>query len=205
MPEESVFCSKCGAPNAVHAAFCQRCGASLGASVTAVSAVPAAAPAAAYVPPAPAVYNPYGGFWLRVVANIIDGAIVGVVAVPLVLILLFPSIIKIVHAAEANQDPPFEALGGIFLMIPLIVGGQWLYEALMTSSSWQGTLGKRILRMKVTDQAGNRISFGRATGRFFLKIISQMLMTNLVFIVVAFTERKQGLHDMIAGTLVMKY
>jgi uncharacterized RDD family membrane protein YckC len=170
-----------------------------------VPAVPTGGPAAAYAPPATAAYIPYGGFWIRVLAHIIDGAIVGVVAVPLIVILLLPSIIKIVHASETNQDPPFEAIGGILLVIPLILVGAWLYEALTTSSSWQGTVGKRVLRLKVTDLAGNRVSFGRATGRFFSKLISQMLLSNLVYIVVAFTDRKQGLHDFIAGTLVMKY
>lgn len=70
--------------------------------------------------------------------------------------------------------------------------------------SWQGTLGKRILSLKVTDEAGNRISFGRATGRFFAKILSSMFCC-IGFIMIGFTERKRGLHDMIAGTLVMRY
>jgi uncharacterized RDD family membrane protein YckC len=74
----------------------------------------------------------------------------------------------------------------------------------LTSSSWQGTVGKRLLRLKVTDEAGNRIGFGRATGRFFAKILSNLLFC-IGFIMIAFTDRKRGLHDMIAGTLVMKY
>ncbi|HMF92510.1 MAG TPA: RDD family protein [Candidatus Angelobacter sp.] len=174
----------------------------MGASVPAVSA---AAPAATYVPPAQAAYNPYGGFWIRVVATLLDGVIISAIATPLAFVFLLPSIIKIVRAGEASQDPPPEALGAIFLVIPLIFAAMWLYESLMTSSSWQGTVGKRVLHLKVTDVVGNKISFGRATGRFFAKLISQTLLSSLVYIVVAFTERKQGLHDMIAGTLVMKY
>jgi uncharacterized RDD family membrane protein YckC len=80
---------------------------------------------------------------------------------------------------------------------------QWLYEALLTSSSWQATVGKRILNLKVTDELGNPISFERATGRFFAKILSSLLFC-FGYLMVAFSARKQGLHDMLAGTLVMK-
>ena len=60
-----------------------------------------------------------------------------------------------------------------------------------------------ILGMKVTDLYGNRISFARATGRHFAKFISG-LMLGFGFLMVAFTERKQGLHDIVAGTLVRR-
>jgi uncharacterized RDD family membrane protein YckC len=202
MPEYAVFCSKCGAQNAAQAAFCQSCGGSMGIGVPAVTV---AAPAVAYAPPAQAAYNPYGGFWLRVVASVLDGVIVGAVTVPLGLIFLVPSILKIIHAAQTNQEPSIEWFSPFFVFIPLILVGVWLYDALLTSSSWQGTVGKRVLRLKVTDLAGNQISFGRATGRFFAKLLFRMLLTVFVYLVVAFTERKQGLHDFVAGTLVMKY
>ena len=80
---------------------------------------------------------------------------------------------------------------------------QWLYFAVLESSSWQGTPGKKAFGMGVTDLDGNRISFGRATGRYFAKIISGIIL-GIGFLMVAFTERKQGLHDMLAGTLVYK-
>ena len=202
MPE-NVFCSKCGAQNAASAAFCQSCGASMSVGAPAVTT---ATPAAAYAPPAAAApYSPYGGFWIRVGAYLLDGVIIGAVTVPLALIFLLPSIIKIIHAAQENQQPSPELFGAFFVMIPLVLLGVWLYDALLTSSSWQGTIGKRVLRLKVTDLAGNKVSFGRATGRFFAKLISRALLTMFVYLVVAFSERKQGLHDMIAGTLVMKY
>jgi uncharacterized RDD family membrane protein YckC len=202
MPESTVFCSKCGAQNAAQAAFCQSCGASMRPGVPAVTA---AAPAVAYTPPKPAADDPYGGFWLRVVASLLDGVIVGAVTAPLVIIFLLPSILKIIQAAQNNQEPPLELFASFFLIIPIVLAGLWLYEALLTSSSWQGTVGKRVLRLKVTDLAGNKISFGRSTGRFFAKLLFRTFLTALVYIVVAFTERKQGLHDMVAGTLVMKY
>jgi uncharacterized RDD family membrane protein YckC len=77
-----------------------------------------------------------------------------------------------------------------------------VYYSLLESSSWQGTLGKKLLGMRVTDLNGNRISFGRATGRYFGKILSGMICF-IGFVMVAFTEKRQGLHDMLAGTLVV--
>ena len=83
------------------------------------------------------------------------------------------------------------------------IAASWLYEALMESSSYQSTLGKMIFGMKVTDLYGNRISFARATGRHFAKILSGMILC-IGFIMVGLTERKQGLHDLLAGTLVWR-
>jgi uncharacterized RDD family membrane protein YckC len=79
----------------------------------------------------------------------------------------------------------------------------WLYFALMESSSHQATLGKMALGIRVTDLQGGRLTFGRATARFFGKIVSG-LICYIGFIMAAFTERKQALHDMIAGTLVVR-
>jgi uncharacterized RDD family membrane protein YckC len=78
----------------------------------------------------------------------------------------------------------------------------WLYYALMESSSYQGTVGKMVLGIKVTDLNGNRIGFGRATGRHFGKIISGLILC-VGYIMVAFTQKRQGLHDIMAGCLVV--
>jgi Tfp pilus assembly major pilin PilA len=78
----------------------------------------------------------------------------------------------------------------------------WLYFALQESSAAQATLGKRALGIKVTDEHAERISFARATGRFFGKIISA-LIANIVFMLAGWTERKQALHDMMASTFVV--
>jgi uncharacterized RDD family membrane protein YckC len=79
----------------------------------------------------------------------------------------------------------------------------WIYEAGMESSSKQATLGKMALGLKVTDERGQRISFARATGRHFSKIISGMILL-IGYIMAGFTARKQALHDVIAGTLVIR-
>jgi uncharacterized RDD family membrane protein YckC len=210
MPENFIFCSKCGAQNPGIAQFCQKCGLGLSASLAPVQA---AAPARAYAGTPPVTYaavpaSPYGGFWIRLLAHLIDHVILGAVAAPLFFIMILPAAVRVAHEAERNQEPSPELilsiLSSVFLYVALAFAGQWLYEAFLTSSSWQGTIGKRILRLKVVDEAGNRISFGRATGRFFAKILSSMFFC-IGFLMIAFTEHKRGLHDMLAGTMVVRY
>jgi uncharacterized RDD family membrane protein YckC len=210
MQENFVFCSKCGAQNFATAQSCQKCGGGLSLGL---APMPPAAPAQAYAA-APAVAyaavptSRYGGFWLRLLAHLIDHVILGIVAAPLFFILVLPAVIRVANEAERNQEPSPEMivaiLSSIFVYVALAFAGQWLYEALLTSSSWQGTVGKRVLQLKVTDELGNRIGFGRATGRFFAKILSSMFFC-IGFIMVGLTDRKRGLHDMLAGTLVMRY
>jgi uncharacterized RDD family membrane protein YckC len=74
----------------------------------------------------------------------------------------------------------------------------------MESSVRQATFGKSVMSLRVTDDGGQRISFGRATGRFFAKIVSGMVPLLIGYIMAAFTEKKQALHDLIAGTLVLR-
>lgn len=78
----------------------------------------------------------------------------------------------------------------------------WLYFAIMESSSTQATFGKQALGLIVTDTWGNPISFAKATGRHFGKIISGLIF-GIGFFMIAFTEKKQGLHDILAGCLVL--
>lgn len=147
----------------------------------------------------------YGGFWIRVVAAIVDFFIihfaVHIVAAAFGLggLAMHPGLYGWGHPPSW----PFLFMGGGVVGVATICSS-WLYEALMESSSYQATLGKMIFGMKVTDLYGNRISFARATGRHFAKILSGMIL-GIGFIMVGFTERKQGLHDMIAGTLVRRF
>jgi uncharacterized RDD family membrane protein YckC len=72
----------------------------------------------------------------------------------------------------------------------------------MESSVKQATLGKLAIGIIVTDLQGSRITFGRATGRYFGKILSSLILS-IGYIMAGFTEKKQALHDMIAGCLVV--
>ena len=83
------------------------------------------------------------------------------------------------------------------------LAAQWLYFACMESSPRQGTLGKIALGIVVTDMQGNPIDFAKATGRFFSKIISGMIL-GIGYLMAAFSQNSQALHDMMAGTLVLE-
>jgi len=153
----------------------------------------------------------YAGFWLRLVAHLIDGVILGiailVLIVPLFFLMggvaLFSSISR-----EAGERPDPAQLGAIFSLVAVLAGvsvlGQWLYFAYLESGEKQATWGKQILGLYVTDLAGNHISFGRASGRFFAKIITGLIPLGIGYIMAGFTERKQALHDMIASCLVLR-
>ena len=90
---------------------------------------------------------------------------------------------------------------GYMMVVAALIGINWLYFAGLESSAGQGTFGKRAMDIRVTDEQGRRITFGRATGRFFGKIISGFMMIGCLM--AGFTERKQALHDMMAGCLVV--
>ena len=203
----TFFCTQCGAPYTAGAQFCTQCGATTQAARPAAPApvaIPAPAganpyqPVAQYPGAAPVGGVRYGGFWIRFVAAIIDGLIVQAVVVPIGFVV--GAVTGFAGAASGVSHSGLSLLGGGFGFIIGIAGG-WLYEGLMTSSTRQATLGKMIFGMKVTDLYGNPISFGRASGRYFAKWIS-MLTIFIGYIIAGFTERKQALHDMIAGTLV---
>lgn len=163
----------------------------------------------------------YAGFWRRFVAYIIDQILIGAVnfaiLLPLYLIFglgvfAFENFEGFENFSNVNSTVQYEdeytaAFVIAIIFVALIVGGisiiiQWLYYALMESSSKQATLGKMALGIKVTDMNGNRISFGRATGRYFGKIISGLIL-NVGYIMAAFTQKKQALHDLMANCLVI--
>lgn len=122
-------------------------------------------------------YQPdYADFFKRFAAYIIDGIIFSVASTLLFFVM------------------------GYFIFFPLLFSG-WLYYALMESSKYQATLGKMALGLIVADMNGGPVSFGKATGRYFGKCISHFLYIG--FIMAAFTERKQALHDLMAGTFVL--
>lgn len=77
----------------------------------------------------------------------------------------------------------------------------WLYTALQEASPAKATLGKKLMRIQVTDLKGNRVSFGRASGRFFGRLIPTF---GIGYIMAAFTRRKQALHDLVSRCLVVK-
>lgn len=144
----------------------------------------------------------YAGFWKRFLAYIIDAILLYIGYAVIAMIFLGGASLGF-SRANANDPAAAAAIAGTLMMTVLIfVALAWLYSAFMESSKNQGTLGKMALGLRVTDLDGNPITFGRATGRFFGKLLSGMIL-NIGFIMAGFTEKKQGLHDIIAGTLVL--
>jgi uncharacterized RDD family membrane protein YckC len=134
----------------------------------------------------------FAGFWRRALAVLIDGIIVGLPTAALLFTLstLGPS------GGGGDEEQLTGIVGSV---VTTIVG--WLYFALLESGRSQATLGKQALGIVVTDLEGRRISFGRATGRYFGKLLSSIFLIG--YIMAGYTEKKQALHDLLAGTLVI--
>jgi uncharacterized RDD family membrane protein YckC len=96
---------------------------------------------------------------------------------------------------------PFPLWLTLLVLVLYLIGG-WIYFALMESSEIQATLGKLAVGLIVTDLAGERITFSHATGRYFGKVFSA-LTVGVGYFMAAFTDRKQALHDVMAGCHVL--
>ncbi len=184
-----MYCPKCGAYNPDDAKFCSKCGAPLGAITPENTGTPATE--------SPAGTVKYAGFWIRFLAAIIDGIILDLI---FIVIFGITGLFTGSTTSTANIEAHMATMEISYTFASII---SWLYYALLQSSSWQATVGKRVLGLKVTDLQGNRISFGRATIRYFSKILSALILM-IGFIMAGFTEKKQALHDKIAGTVVVK-
>jgi uncharacterized RDD family membrane protein YckC len=152
----------------------------------------------------------YAGFWKRLLAYFIDKIIIGVAS--LIFLIPFFAIVGIgalSHGgfsrgefdAENSAGFIFAVIGAYVMLVLLIVIAEWLYFSLMESKKG-ATLGKMAMNLLVTDLDGNRISFGRATGRFFGRILSGIIL-GVGYMMAGWTQQKQALHDILAGTLVV--
>ena len=173
---------------------------------------PPFASAATAVPPptTTAALEDYAGFWKRLVAYIIDAI---VLYIPQMLIMnafgneaAQAKLQQAMLAAGTDANLMFAAYGqyydsvrgGVALTAVLV----WLYFAICESSAWQATVGKLAIGIRVTDLDGGRISFWRALGRYAAKLLSWVIVA-IGFLMIGWTRRKQGLHDMLANTLVL--
>lgn len=190
-----MYCSKCGALMANGAAFCSSCRQAFSVAATPTAAAPGAQ---------------FGGFWLRFAAYLIDcvvilfGAIV--ISIPLIFLTGLGALLSRIRIEEGelNEVGGF-LIFGLFLLFGVVsLAVTWLYHALMESSEWQATVGKRAVGIIVTDMEGRRVSFARATGRHFAKIVSNLVPLEIAYIMAGFTEKKQALHDMLADCLILR-
>jgi uncharacterized RDD family membrane protein YckC len=237
-----AFCTACGAQVDQDTRFCHKCGQPVGAAAPIAPSAPMtqrppAAPIQYAAPPAtyaaqpagaPPVYaatqvyaqtptSQYGGFWIRFVAYLVDGLIIGVpmtVIIVVVVMIFGAGSFAALKSLPANMDPE-QVQNQLGPMIAALIGAyalffvgaiiiSWLYFAMMESSERQATFGKAMLNLRVADANGNRLSFGHASGRFFSKIITGMVPFFIGYIMAGFTQKKQELHDFIAGTVVIR-
>jgi uncharacterized RDD family membrane protein YckC len=154
---------------------------------------PYAAPASNVLRASSTPLGEHPGFWRRVVAHIIDSIVMNIASA------MGGFVVGISMASLGIRDEFALQMtgGGVGILV------SWLYYASMESSASQGTLGKMALGIMVTDLNGERISFGRASGRYFGQIVSALTL-GIGFLMCAWTEKKQCLHDMMAGCLLHK-
>ena len=215
-----MYCSKCGTTLTEGAAYCSSCGAPI-AGATPAPPLPPDPGAPVHTAPEPSgpTIRPtaaYAGFWLRFIALVIDSILL---FIPFTFIVGFLAIAMGLSVAMQQVEPgeSLETLtallgsGFILAVLLIMIVGSGLYFSILECSPLQGSLGKKILGLYVTDTAGNRISFGRASGRFFAgKFVALgvpglgIIYFILSCIFAGFTPKKQALHDMIAECLVMR-
>ena len=147
----------------------------------------------------------YAGFWLRFAAFLVDGFIIVTASVFIFIIdLSTNALLKLVLPSWTGSNVDFSYQQAIDMeSFVTIAFASLLYGALFESSIWQATPGKKLLGIKVVDYDGNRLEFPQALGRVFFEYFSTATF-GLGYLMIAFTERKQGLHDMIAKCLVVK-
>jgi uncharacterized RDD family membrane protein YckC len=174
-----------------------------------MASVPTSGPAAPPPPawdrrPAEAMIGRPAGFWIRAVALLIDALILGVIFGVLGGILAALTAFNIKDFENISDTEAMAAGGfGLLLGVTMIVAA-WLYEAILTSSAHGATWGKQAMGLRVLRGDGARLSFGRATARYFSKaIVTPLLPLGIGYLMAAFTRRKQALHDFMADTVVV--
>jgi uncharacterized RDD family membrane protein YckC len=182
------YCNHCGLELPPRVEVCPRCERPRAGAVA--GAAGSGAPAVAYA-----------GFWLRVGAALIDGMVMTGGIIVSVAIVVFAAISLGPRGQSSSEDEFAAVLVLVYFFFGFVV--PWLYQAWMESSRHEATLGKKAVGIRVVDLDGRRISFGRATGRHFGKLLSAILF-DIGFLMAGFTKRKQALHDLIAGTLVAR-
>lgn len=148
--------------------------------------------------------DPLASFFRRLIAWIIDYLLVTFIS-SFILSFLLVVVFGFEGPETFEYNDTFvrdmsEAIGPLYYLIFVI---WWLYEALFLASSWQATPGKRILNLYVTDKEGYRLSFAAATIRYLGKLLGTLIFF-VGYLLALFSRRRQALHDMIAGTLVLR-
>lgn len=138
--------------------------------------------------------KPHAGFVLRLLAFIID----------FLLMFLITTFIWAIFQIPIPENSKVLFSGKFYLFkSPLSILFGWLFYSLFESSKFKATPGKILIGLIVTDNNYNRIDFGTASGRFFGKILSGLIL-GIGYFMIGWTKNKQGLHDVLANTFVVK-
>lgn len=148
----------------------------------------------------------YAGFWKRVAAYMIDSLLVTVVYYTINTVL---ALLGLFAFGAFSGDPSQWMSGGDRVFVIYTIVSYTLFGAIsiayyagFESSAMQATLGKLAVGIKVVDDQGRRLSRGRAIGRWFSAMLSYLTLY-VGYLMIAFTDRKRGLHDMVAKTQVV--
>lgn len=148
-------------------------------------------------------HGEYASFGRRLVAAIIDGILANIVQW-VIFGALGAGTVNWADMINGNEEDAMPVIGTAFILAYILnVAIIATYFAYFESSDKQATLGKQAMGIIVTDTDGNRISMARGYGRYFAKIVSAITLL-IGYLIQPFTDRKQALHDLIAGTLVYK-
>ena len=199
-----MFCPKCGKETDALGKFCQWCG----ADIIANPVTPSATPEEEEGPDV----GIYAGLGRRFIAWIVDTILILLIGIIVITFFSLTNGLRYAYyllvqrapiaalteagTVDAAVLPIITALGMLIIIIP------WLYYAGFESSRSQATPGKLLMLIVVTDLEGNKPTFARATLRQFAKIISTLIFF-LGFLMIGLTKKRQGLHDKIAGCLVL--
>lgn len=140
----------------------------------------------------------FAGFWLRLAAGVIDNIFIAIISLIPALILGYLIGTSMANKADAAEIDAI--ITGISYPLVIIIG--WLYFSILESSKYNATFGKKILGIIVVDTEGNSISFARSSGRFFGKFLSTATLL-IGYFIIGSTKKKQALHDILAGCLVV--
>jgi predicted Zn finger-like uncharacterized protein len=138
---------------------------------------------------------PKAGFWIRVVAWVLDTIIVLIIQAGLELLLNFS--LGMVNISDVENS----GLSTVFWLFALTI--RFGYAVFFVGYCGQ-TLGKMAVRIKVVRTEGSQLTYGRAAVREVLGKIISALLLGIGYLMVAFDHQKQGLHDKIADTYVIK-
>lgn len=193
-------CSSCGNPALPDGKFCLFCGDVLAESPEKASTIAdPSKPKSEYEAATPEPPE-YAGFWLRVWAGAIDVTLEALAALAITIIVGFA--MKIMGGHWGLSPITTSYVTGIAFILVLTIGA-WLYCAFSESSDHRATLGKRIVGLQVVTASGDRVTFGQATVRHFMKFLS--LFTAAVgFMMAGWTKRRQALHDMPSDCVVIR-